>query len=120
MWPRFRQRWMLLARLMALGLLLLVVGIAPGLSSAAEVHELGHDPSGMHRVVQSDSTGATDPKPLHVVLDFAHCCNASVAIIPLGLDGVPVTQARPKPPASVAPDRPQTGSEPALRPPMGR
>lgn len=97
---RFRpHRWLPLLRVLVLGLFALGLVLQPVLATAGEMHELVHDPSGMHAhdlhvddvdaelaaAGEQDEDGA---KTLHVLLHFAHCCGATAAMLPI-LDSIP-------------------------------
>ncbi|MBS7457925.1 hypothetical protein [Coralloluteibacterium stylophorae] len=102
---RLRPRcWLPLLRVLVLGLFSLGLVVQPVMAAAGEMHELAHDPSGMHdhRLHAEDveaelaATGEQDgARTLHVLLRFAHCCGATAALL---------TVLKPVP-AKPAPDR---------------
>lgn len=76
-----------------LGLFALALVLQPVLAAVGEMHEFTHDPSGMHSdALQADGVdtewaaageqneGGTET--LHVLLDWAHCCGATAAMLP--------------------------------------
>ncbi|QOY62661.1 hypothetical protein INQ40_12455 [Lysobacter sp. H21R4] len=75
-------------------LVLLGLGLVlqPVMAAVGEMHELAHDPSGMHGHdvhaddldVELEASGEQDQggaKTLHVLLHFAHCCGATAAVL---------------------------------------
>lgn len=99
---RLRPRhWLPLLRVLVLGLFALGLVVQPVMAAAGEMHELAHDPSGMHdhllhaEDVEAElaTTGEQDgAKTLHVLLHFAHCCGATAALLTV-LKPVPVKPA---------------------------
>lgn len=98
-----RHRWLPLLRVLALGLFALGLVLQPVMTAAGEMHELAHDPSGMHSHgphandlgAELTATGAHDQdgsETLHVLLDFAHCCGAAAAEMPVleSLSALPI------------------------------
>lgn len=91
---RFRPRRLLpLLRVLVLALFALGLVLQPVLAAAGEMHELAHDPSGMHAHAQhaddvdAELTAAGEQneegaQTLHVLLHFAHCCGAAAAMVP--------------------------------------
>jgi hypothetical protein len=89
---RFRsRRWLPLPRVLVLGLFALALVLQPVMAAAGEMHELAHDPSGAHSHVHADdgdthsiasSMSDDSAETLHVLLDFAHCCGATPAMVP--------------------------------------
>lgn len=103
--PLFRpHRWLPFLRVLVLGLFALGLVFQPVFAAAAEMHELAHDPSGLHAHAQhaddvdveltaageQDEEGA---ETLHVLLHFAHCCGAAAAMvaIPTSIPAMPLT-----------------------------
>ena len=93
MLPLRPHRLLPLLRVLVLGLFALGLVLQPVLAAVGEMHELAHDPSGMHSdALQADrvdteltaagkqSEGGTET--LHVLLDWAHCCGATAAMLP--------------------------------------
>lgn len=89
----YSRRLLQLLPLAALLLFALGLVMQPVLAAAGEMHELAHDPSGMHSHATHASysqAGAVDEQPpadedspaLHLLLDFAHCCGSAVAMPP--------------------------------------
>lgn len=84
--PRQKGLWLrsLVFVLFALGLVL-----QPVLATAGEVHDLQHDPAGLHaHDMQADAAAQPDEADepgaagtLHVLLHFAHCCGATAAVL---------------------------------------
>lgn len=67
--------------------------VQPVMAAAGEVHELAHDPSGSHLHpadnAMADSApdsgaarGTPDNPSLHLLMDLAHCCGGTVAVLP--------------------------------------
>lgn len=93
------RRWLPLLRVIVLGLAALGLVLQPVMATVGEMHELAHDPSGMHShdlhaeeldaelaaAGEQDQGGA---KTLHVLLHFAHCCGATAALLPV-LEPIP-------------------------------
>lgn len=102
-----RHRLPLVLRVFVLTLFALSLGLQPVLASAAEIHELAHDPTGGHAHVEhsdtmSDEVAADDQEngaagTLHMLLHFAHCCGQSAAAMN------PVPFAMPTPTTSTKP-----------------
>ena len=102
---RFRPRRLLsLLRVLVLGLFALGLVLQPVFAAAGEMHELAHDPSGMHAHAQHaddvdvELTAAGEQneegaETLHVLLHFAHCCGAAAAMvsIPTSILAMPLT-----------------------------
>jgi len=94
-----RYRCSSFLRALVLGLFALGLVLQPVMAAAGEMHELAHDPSGMHShgphtsgldaeltaAGEHDQDGAGT---LHVLLDFAHCCGTAAAVLPV-LEHVP-------------------------------
>lgn len=88
---RSRPRcWLPFLRVLVLGLFALGLVLQPVMAAAGEMHELAHDPSGAHSHVHADdvdpgsmAAGESDDsaETLHVLLDFAHCCGATAAMV---------------------------------------
>ena len=87
------HRLLQLMRVLVLGLFALGLVLQPVLAAVGEMHELAHDPSGMHSDArQADSvdtqlTAAGEQREggtetLHVLLEWAHCCGATTAMLP--------------------------------------
>lgn len=71
--------------------------LQPVLAAAGEMHELAHDPSGLHSHTMHADDGLSPSAPessekperdesgtLHILLDFAHCCGQTAgAFLPL-------------------------------------
>lgn len=89
-------------RVLALVVFVLALILQPVLASVGEVHELAHDPSGLHSHPTHSNDPATHPaledttdleqeqdgKTLHLLLDFAHCCGQTAgAFLPLAKAG---------------------------------
>ena len=85
-------------RVFVLALFVLGLILQPVLASLGELHELAHDPSGLHsHSVQSDHSAmpstlssqgpqaAARTATLHVLLHFAHCCAQSSVVMTTGL-----------------------------------
>lgn len=99
---RFRpRRWLPLLRVLVLASLALGLVLQPVLVAAGELHELAHDPSGMHthgqhaanvtaELAEAGEQNEDGAQTLHVVLDFAHCCGTTAALLPT-LKLLPVT-----------------------------
>ncbi|MDX9969254.1 MULTISPECIES: hypothetical protein [Pseudomonadota] len=101
---RLHPRFLLpLLRVLVLGVLALGLAVQPVMTAAGEMYELAHDPSGMHSHgphandlgAELTATGAHDQdgsETLHVLLDFAHCCGAAAAVMPVleSLSALPV------------------------------
>ena len=98
-----RHRWLPLLRVLALGLFALGLVLQPVMTAAGEMHELAHDPSGMHshgphandldpEFAAADAHDQDGSETLHVLLDFAHCCGAAAAVMPVleSLSALPV------------------------------
>jgi hypothetical protein len=75
-------------------LVLLVFGLVamPVLAAMGELHELAHDPAGMHALSGHAPNAAQDDEPreeggsqtLHTLIHFAHCCGQSpLASLPM-------------------------------------
>lgn len=92
-------------RALVLLALSLAMVLQPVLASVGEMHELAHDPSGMHShelhpgdgVADFASTGEQDEEDsstLHVLLHFAHCTGqATAAMLPwVGISATPATR----------------------------
>lgn len=85
--PRHRR----LPFLRVFALLLFACGLLlqPVLVTAGEVHDLQHDPAGLHaHDLQADAAAQPDEADepgtagtLHVLLHFAHCCGAMAAVL---------------------------------------
>lgn len=97
-------------RVVVLLALSLLMALQPVLASVGELHELAHDPSGMHshglhaddiaaeRVaerVPADTHGDEDSTTLHVLLHFAHCTGQATATMLPGMRFAPVTATCP-------------------------
>lgn len=92
---RFRpHRWLPLLRVLVLGLIALGLVLQPVMATVGEMHELAHDPSGMHsHDLHADELDAElaaageqdqgEAKTLHVLLHFSHCCGAAAAMLPI-------------------------------------
>lgn len=102
---RFRpRRWLPLLRVLVLVLFALGLVLQPVMAAAGEMHEFAHDPSGMHSdALQADSVdaelaaaageqGEGGTETLHVLLDWAHCCGATAAMLP-GIKLIPMMPA---------------------------
>lgn len=88
-------------RAFVLALFVLGLVVQPVFASLGELHELAHDPSGLHsHSLQSDHSTMASRGPradaraatLHVLLHFAHCCTQSSVVMTTGLallTGVP-------------------------------
>jgi hypothetical protein len=73
-----------LLRLCLLALLSLGLVLQPLFAAVGELHELAHDPTGTHAVLDGgdiakddaakDAGGKSDPSGLHLLLEYAHCC----------------------------------------------
>jgi hypothetical protein len=78
-----------LLRLCLLALLSLGLALQPLLAAVGELHELAHDPTGTHAVLDGgdvakdgaakndpakDAGDKSDPSSLHLLLEYAHCC----------------------------------------------
>jgi hypothetical protein len=98
-----RHRRLPLLHVLVLGLLALGLVLQPVIAAVGEIHELGHDPSGMHSHdphadhlhAVPTAAGGNDPdgsETLHALLDFAHCCGAAAMVVPV-LDGPSVLVA---------------------------
>lgn len=97
---RLRPRRLLpLLRALVLALFALGLVAQPVLAAAGEMHELAHDPSGMHSHAEHaddvdaelTATGEQNEEgaeTLHVLLHFAHCCGAAAAMVPI-LNSIP-------------------------------
>ncbi|RNF82550.1 hypothetical protein [Montanilutibacter psychrotolerans] len=111
-----RHRLPLVLRVLVLAMFVLGVAMQPVLASLGELHELSHDPSGSHAhaahagdaVAAETADGEGNPRALHVLLDFAHCCGQPTAM-PLSSPQMPMAIA-----ASVAlpmgPSQPPTAA----------
>lgn len=92
---RFRLRRLLpLLHVLVLALFASGLVLQPVLAAAGEMHELAHDPSGMHaHGLHADDVAAElaaageqnehGAQTLHVLLHFAHCCGAAAAMLPI-------------------------------------
>ncbi|HZX81080.1 MAG TPA: hypothetical protein VFE72_09035 [Lysobacter sp.] len=115
MFRRACRRHRRFLRLFAIAILALAVLARPMLSSLGEMHELAHDPSGLHGAGAGASghehdtatTGndAERTDTLHALLHFAHCCGQASAV-PL--------DARLRLPAGIAHARPMYPLDAAL------
>ncbi|MGH8083851.1 MAG: hypothetical protein ACREPV_01065 [Lysobacter sp.] len=88
---RFRHRKLSTpARLLVLLVFALALLVQPVLASVGEVHELAHDPSGLHSHAEHPGDTAAEPassgelgdeetSTLHLLLHFAHCCGHATA-----------------------------------------
>ena len=94
------HRWLPFLRVLVLGLFALGLVLQPVMATAGEMHELAHDPSGMHgHALHSDDGGAEliaagEPsedgaETLHVLLHFAHCCGGAAAALLPALKPIP-------------------------------
>ena len=92
-----------LLRVLVLALFALGLVLQPVLAAAGEMHELAHDPSGTHSdalkadSVDTELTAAGEQsesgtETLHVLLDWAHCCGATAAMLP-ALKLIPIMPA---------------------------
>ncbi len=78
------RRSISLLRLCLLALLSLGLVLQPLLAAVGELHELAHDPTGTHAVLDGgdvakdgpakDAGDKSDPSSLHLLLEYAHCC----------------------------------------------
>ncbi|MGQ4659448.1 hypothetical protein [Lysobacter sp. F6437] len=84
------HRWLPLLRVVVLGMFALGLVLQPVMAAAGEMHEFAHDPAGSHAhapdAVDADAaaTGAQDvgeDRTLHVLLQFAHCCGTTPALL---------------------------------------
>lgn len=97
---RFRpHRWLPFLRVLVLALFALGLVVQPVLATAGEMHELAHDPSGMHahdlhaddvdaELIAADEQDEDGARTLHLLLHFAHCCGAAAAMVPI-LNSIP-------------------------------
>lgn len=88
-----------------LGLFALSLVLQPAMATAGELHELAHDPTGLHAhdlhadelaaevAAADDDTGQRDAVTLHALLHFAHCCGGTAALLP----ALPLLAAKPAP-----------------------
>lgn len=79
-------------RVFVLTLFALVLMLRPVLAAAGEIHELEHDPSGQHLILDFDGpeTGLdtepdndADSELLHLLLQCAHCCGSAAPMVPV-------------------------------------
>ncbi|HUH90548.1 MAG TPA: hypothetical protein VLZ76_07825 [Lysobacter sp.] len=118
-------------RVFVLALFVSGLVVQPVLASLGELHELAHDPSGLHsHSVQSDHSAmpsilssqqpqaAARTATLHMLLHFAHCCAQSSVVMTTGLAfvaGVPTASQPTEQRAQVVlPTRPMA----LFRPPI--
>lgn len=122
------RRCLPLLRVLVLGLFALGLVLQPVMAAAGEIHELAHDPSGMHgHDVHADeidmelaASGEQDQggaKTLHVLLHFAHCCGAAVALLTV-FEPVPAIPATGRLMTAKAPAPPAVRLPSPFKPPI--
>lgn len=121
-----------LPRLLMLALLVLGVLSKPVLASIGEIHELQHDPSGQHLLLESDdghlpvvgadtlgdATADDGDGLIHELLHFAHCCGQSPQSVPAMAMTVPAPAIATNPPAPAAVPAPRHRCQDVFRPPI--
>lgn len=122
------RRCLPLLRVLVLGLFALGLVLQPVMAAVGEMHELAHDPSGMHgHDVHADeidmelaASGEQDQggaKTLHVLLHFAHCCGATVALLTV-FEPIPAIRAHDRLTIARAPIPPEVRLPSPFKPPI--
>ncbi len=126
---RFRpHRWLPLLRVFVLGLFALGLVLQPVMATAGEMHELAHDPSGMHghalhaddvdaELAAAGEQGQDEARTLHLLLHFAHCCGATAPLLPV-LKSIPAMPAAGRLAIAKTPIPPQVRVATPFKPPI--